>query len=452
MDIQKHGINVMEKNNLFWKKVSKISDYAFLSVILVICFLYRVFYFGYLYPGMVLYNSDSVSYFVFVDIFKCIVDLYRTPLYPYVIKLFEYISKDNLVTNLIFFQQVISFLSIIPFYFVSRCIIKNKWLVIIATLFYGMWHPVLIQNVYLNPECLCFVGSTIMLYVLVKYIEKPGKLTAFFLGIFPFFLIMLKPTYLILIFVIFLFLFFRFVFLHEERKILYCGLLGLIISSAGVLGYCEMNKRHNGQFVLSNIALNNTLAHITTSGAYRQSGDEELISIIDSTIKRTYYDVPFTINNDFIDRYQNYSKRFPQYLPPTEDMLFCLTFPNTTNYPPERITRFVNNSRFTIVYYKYMLKRVFNIVVGAYGNLFILFFLQSAVIIGLYVKYKKVVWAQWFCILFIFGQFFSITIAGLDDMDRHLIPAYPFIIQIAASFVAILISCLKKEKIVESVL
>jgi hypothetical protein len=37
-------------------------------------------------------------------------------------------------------------------------------------------------------------------------------------------------------------------------------------------------------------------------------------------------------------------------------------------------------------------------------------------------------------------------------MDRHLIPAYPFIIQITASFLAILISYLKKEKIVESVL
>jgi hypothetical protein len=194
------------------------------------------------------------------------------------------------------------------------------------------------------------------------------------------------------------------------------------------------------------------LAHISYSGAYREGGDDEFIAIIDAKRHLGYYTVPFTINNDFIDRYQNYNKRFPQYLPPTEDMLFCLNFPNTTNYSPERIKRFIKNSQFTTVYFNYMLDRVFDIVIGAYGNLFILLVLQSAIIIGIFVKYNKIAWAQGFCMLFILGQFFSITIAGLDDMDRHLIPAYPFIIQITASFLAILISYLKKEKIVESVL
>jgi len=434
------------------KKISETPDYILLGGVLFVCLLYRLFYFGFLHPGMVLYNSDSVSYFVFVDISRGVVDLYRTPLYPYVIKFFEYISKDNLIQNLIFFQQAISFLSIIPFYFASRRMVKNKYLVVATTLFYGLWHPILIQNVHLNPECLCFVGSILMLFVFLKFLEKPKKLTALSLGIFPFFLIMLKPTYLNLIFVVLVFLFFRFILFREERKILYWGLLGLIVSSVGILGYCEMNNRYNGQFVLSNIALNNTLAHISYSGAYREGGDDEFIAIIDAKRHLGYYTVPFTINNDFIDRYQNYNKRFPQYLPPTEDMLFCLNFPNTTNYSPERIKRFIKNSQFTTVYFNYMLDRVFDIVIGAYGNLFILLVLQSAIIIGIFVKYNKIAWAQGFCMLFILGQFFSITIAGLDDMDRHLIPTYPFIIQITASFLAILISYLKKEKIVESVL
>ena len=47
---------------------------------------------------------------------------------------------------------------------------------------------------------------------------------------------------------------------------------------------------------------------------------------------------------------------------------------------------------------------------------------------------------------------FSIIIAGLNDMDRHLIPAYPFIIQIAASFLAVLISFMKKEEVVIAIL
>jgi hypothetical protein len=290
-----------------------------------------------------------------------------------------------------------------------------------------------------------------MLFILVKYLEKPKKLTAISLGIFPFFLIMLKPTYLILMFVVLLLMLFRFIIFREERKILYWGLFGLIISSSGVLGYCEMNNRNNGQFVLSNISLNNSIAHISYSGAYKYGSDEKLIAIVDATRHLGYYTAPFVINNDVLDKYKKYYKRFPQYLPPTDDMIFCTNIPERENYSPERIKKFVRNSQLTEVYCKYMLGRVMDIIF-AYGNIFILFVLQSAIIIGAFVKYKKIAWAQAFCILFVLGQFASITIGGLDDIDRCLISAYPFIIQIAASFLAILISFLKKEKIVELIL
>jgi hypothetical protein len=441
----------MQKDNWLHNKINQFPDGFFLVGILVICLLYRFFYFSYLHPGMVLYNSDSVSYFVFVDICRGIVDLYRTPLYPYIIKFFSYASGENLVSRLLVFQQVISFLSIIPFYFVSQSVVKYKYIAVIATLFYGLWHAVLIQNVHLNPEVFCFDGSILLLLILVKYLEKPGKMKALSLGLFPFFLIMLKPTYLTLIFVVLIFFLFRLVVLREERKIIYWGLLGLLVASAGVLGYCEMNKKHNGQFVLSNIALNNTLFHVSYSGAYQDGGDPELIAIIDAKRHLDYYTVPFTINNDFIDRYQNYNKRFPQHLPPTKDMLFCLNFPDTENFAPERIKRFVNNARLTTVYLKYMAQRAFDIVVGAYGNLFILLMLQTAVIVFVFVRYGQIAWVQGFCLLFILGQFVSIWFAGLDDMDRHLIPSYPFIMQVAASLLAVILVFLKKEKIEEIV-
>jgi hypothetical protein len=328
--------------------------------------------------------------------------------------------------------------------------VKNRYLAIIATLFYGLWHPILIQNVNLSPESLCFAGSTLFLYIFIKYLEKPGKLNASLLGLFPFLLIMLKPTYLILIFLVFLFMILRFVLRREERKILYWGLLGLILSSSGILGYCEMNKRHNGQFVLSNITLNNTLAHISQSGAYREGGDDEFIAIIDATRHLGYYTAPFLINNDVADKYQEYMKRFPRYLPPTEDMLYCMSVPNTANYSPDRIKKFVKNSVWTTVYFQYMFKRAVEIIL-AYGYVFILLALQSAMIIGAFLKCKKIAWAQGFLILFVLGQFVSIAIGGLDDVDRCLNPAYPFIILITTSFFAFLISLLKKEKIVESI-
>ena len=441
----------MDKINQMREKIGRISDYAFLGVILIVCLVYRIYYFGHLNPGVVLYNSDSVSYFFPVDILRGIIDLYRTPLYAYVIRFFEYVSKDHLVSNIILFQQAVSFVSLIPFYFVSKSIIKNKGLAVIATIFYGCWHPILIQNVHLNPESLCFAGSTLLLLILVKYLEKPEKVTALSLGVFPLFLIMLKPTYFITMGVIFLLFVLRYFMKREERKALCWGLMGALLCAAGVLGYCAMNYKHNGQFVLSNIALNNSIAHISMSWAYEYGKDQEFISLIDRTKHINYYAAPFTINNHFIDNYAICYERFPKYLPQTEDMVFCSNFPDTMNYPPERIKRFIKNSRSTSVYLRYMIKRGFDITVAAYGNLFLLLLLQSAIIIAIYFKYKEVAWAQGFCILFVLGQFFSIWIAGLDDMDRHLIPAYPFIIQIAGSFLAVFISFLKKRKIIKAV-
>lgn len=441
------NMHIVNKNNWLHRKTTQSSDYVLLGGILLFCLLYRLFYFGFLHQNMILYNSDSVSNFATVDIFRGVVDLYRTPLYPYVIEFFEHISKDNLVQNLILFQQIISFLSLMPFYFVSKSIIKNKYLIIITTVFYGCWHPIIIRNVYINPECLCFAGSTLMMFIFVKYLKKPKKSDAIFIGIFPLILTMLKPTYLILIGVVTVFLIFRFIFLREERKILYWGFIGLFITVAGVLGYCEMNERHNGQFVLSNVFLNDLLAHIDDSGAYRQGGDEELIAIIDAVKNENYYAAPFIING-YADNYLNCYKRFPKYLPPTDDMLFCLSLPHSVHYSPNRVKQFMKKSHRTMIYWEYMIDRMIDVVL-AYGNLFILFVLQAVIIMGAFVKRKKIAWAQSFCLLFVLGQFFTIIIGGMDDLDRLLIPSYPFITQIAASFLAILISSLNKEKIVE---
>ena len=58
------------------EKFSRVPDYVYCVAILFVCLIYRFYYFGYLNPGVVLYNSDSVSYFFPVDIFRGAIDLY----------------------------------------------------------------------------------------------------------------------------------------------------------------------------------------------------------------------------------------------------------------------------------------------------------------------------------------------------------------------------------------
>jgi hypothetical protein len=104
-----------------------------LAGILLFCLCYRLYYFFVVNPNLLLYNSDSVDYFAPVNLFKGIVDLYRPPVYPYVLELFGYLSQTNFVRNLLAFQQIISFLSIIPFYVACRRLVPDIYLTIITT-------------------------------------------------------------------------------------------------------------------------------------------------------------------------------------------------------------------------------------------------------------------------------------------------------------------------------
>ena len=458
--------NIMEKNNWLHNKISQSPDYILLGGILLFCLVYRLFYFVFLYPHVILYNSDSVSYFAPINILNGNIDAYRTPLYIYILQFFKILSGKNFSTffrYFLIFQQTVSFLCIIPFYFISTSIVKNRYLAIITTLFYGCWHLILIHNFIINPESLCIAGSTLILFMFVKYFEKPSKYTAVAIGLFSFILIMLKPTYLILLCVVLVFLVIRFILFRQERKILYWGLLGWFVAVAGVLGYCEMNNRYNGGFFLSRVTLDNSLDSIIISGAYEYGGDEEFIALIDKVAHedfslylldtntridektdKNFYISQFLLDNYGMSNFKNCYKRFPQYLPLTDDIKLCLRIPDTVKYPYARLSQFVNNSQYTMIYFKYIIKRMIDIFLQ-YIILFLIIILESIFIMYAFIKYRKIAWAQSFCILFVVGQLFSVAIGGIGYFHLRLfMPSYPFIIQIVSSFFGNLISFLRQ--------
>jgi hypothetical protein len=315
--------------------------------------------------------------------------------------------------------------------------------VALAVIFYGCWHYFLLQNVNINPECLCIAGSTVILFLLVKYIEYPKASTAFLIGFFPLALIMLKPVYLIVLSIVLLFLLGRFVLTRGEKKILYWGALGWLAAVAGVLGYCEMNKKRNGQFVLSKVQLNNSLANIVISGAYKYGGDKEFIAVIDTNKGKWFYTSVFYLNNEFTDSYAVRSKAFPFYLPPTKDMKFCQSIPDTINYSYERISLFVKKSKHTMYYWKYIFNRATGIILS-YKKIFGILFVETIFCFYVFIKQRKMAWIESLCILFVLGQFSVVILGGIDDIERLLIPGYPFIIILSTAFFGLILSFLDK--------
>ena len=419
-------------------KSAKNADFLTLGVILLFCLVYRSVYFRFINNIALYYNADGVSYFT-----SGIFDLYRTPLYPLIIRLFESIFKDNFMSNIVYFQQLISFLSIIPVFYFLKNTLKNNRIIIPATLIYSCIPYSLIQNVNINPESLCIAGSAFILFLVSYYVKKPQKSIAFCSGLFPFVLIMLKPTYLIVLCIMFLFFTGRFIFRKNERRILYWGMSGLIIATSGVLGYCEMNKKQNGDYTLSKIALNNSLANIVISGAYKYGGDEELISIIDSTKQRSYYLSAFLLNNEFINNYKISNKKFPKNLPPTWDMEGCINTPDVDNYSYARLNKFVKQCEYTKLYFKYISKQFINAFLY-YDLLWFVIIFELIMMFLLFLEYKKILWTPVLCILFIIGQFITVVIGGIGDWDRLILPTYPFILLVFSFFIDMIWSCKKK--------
>ncbi len=432
----------MKKKNSYLKLPSSLSlDYILLTIVLVFSLIYRFVYFGFLNPNILIYNSDSVTYFT-----SGLIDLYRTPIYPILIKSFEFFSKDHYIENLIFFQQIISFLSIIPFYYCAKKIVKNNYLTVLSTAFYGCWHYLLSYNINLNPESLSIAGSTLVLFLFIKYVEIPNRMTLISIVLLSFVLIMLKPTYLILLLIIFIFLIARIILFRAEKKVLYWGILSWFMAVLGVFGYCEMNSIYNGEFVLSKIALNNSLANVVLSGAYLQGEDKDLIALIDSTKGQNIYTCVFLLNNESSDKYKLSNSKFPSYLPPTKNLIFCSSIPDIENYSSQRLHQFVKKSQYTAKYLNYIIKR-FVRVLTTYKILFIFIFSELLFILFAFLKQKKIAWSLVFSIIFVLGQFATIVIGGIEHWGRLLIPSYPMFILITATFFSMIISSLDRDRI-----
>ena len=422
---------------------NKHKDIKILSGIMLVVLIFRVIYFVFLFPDSIYYNSDSVTYHT-----PNIIDLYRTPIYPVLINIFEFFSKENYISNLLIFQQIISFLSIIPFYYTAKKLIKKNIPVVLTTLFYGCWYYLLDNNVNINPECLSIVGSVSILYIFVKHIEKPTKLNSFLLGLCTLFLIMTKPTYLILQAVLFVYIIIKKIFYKERNSIFLYASFGWLVSLSGILLFAGANQKYNNEFTVSKIALNNHLANIVLSGTYKLGDDKELISIIDTTYQRGFYSSIFLINNDCIDSYKRCAKRFPGYLKPTHDMIFAKEFQDIDNYSFERIDNFLHKSQYNLKYFKYIFTRL-RYIVQTYYYLSIIFFIESLLIFYYFFKQKKIAWGLVFCIAFVGSQFFTLGVGAIYDWNRLLVPSYPFIIILCGVFLNIGFAFVKREKLSE---
>ena len=257
-------------------------------------------------------SGDSDTYWNYSsNIFKAHIDILRTPIYPYLIKIVKLFGISSFVQNIIVVQAITSFLAIIIFYKITGFLIQNRAVKLIASVVYGIMPSFINFDKCILTESLSISAIVLFLYFIISYLKRPAILKAVLFSLYIFVTIMLRPSFIILLPVIIMFWVLRMLVFKKEWR---AGLSGLAASMVCVLlmmAYSGMNFSSNGYRGLSVVSSINQLDVIINANMFMDGNDPE----ISATIKGNLPEPHGPYNSMYAILYPQYShERIARFL------------------------------------------------------------------------------------------------------------------------------------------
>lgn len=237
--------------------VEKLGTHPLLTTVLVSA-IFRIWYLSHFNNYVIYYDTKTYTNFPY-NIFLGETDIFRTPGYPYFLKLIHYIT-GNPNCNIEFYQSVsliqsvLSLISIVILYLAGRKLFSNKYILSFACLIYGIAPAVFNWDVITLTETLSLFCTVVLIYFVFSYLAKPTVLKAVVLGLYVFAMIMVRPTFVYLFAVLGVFFVARLIFNCNDRKRALAGILSLLISVALFFGYCGLNYKNYNYFKVSSVS------------------------------------------------------------------------------------------------------------------------------------------------------------------------------------------------------
>lgn len=242
--------------------------------------------------------TDSPSYINYTgEIFKGIIDPYRTPIYPYFIKLIRIISPDNWVEDLVLLQSLISFFSIIFFYKIANLIFKNRIIVITASLFLGFSPGIFSWDKCILPESISVSFMLVFVYSTFAYINKASVFKAINISILALILVMLKPAFVYLVILLIIFWIIEIFKKNIDKQIYISGLISTLICVAIIFGYSNLNFKKNGINSISTVSSINMVYTVIKFNIYQNNPDIQIKKEIDTKLNTTQNDAETLIGS-----------------------------------------------------------------------------------------------------------------------------------------------------------
>lgn len=423
--------NILKKYKIK-EKIIKLLKEPIIYLLIVIAIIDGIVYSNIPEVGK---TGDSDSYLHFYDsgsIFNGFVSDSRPPIYPYFIKVIKKIGGEaNLEINVIKAQKILFFVSIVLFYCTIKLLLKNKIIICILTLIFGISPSIIVWNSFIITESITGLEILILTYITIRYLKEPSKILASLMGIVILGMVLTKPAFIYLLPIYILFVILRYFFNKEERKKLYFAFASLSLCCIILIMYCFQIKKSYGVFGLTSVSHINTMITIIQSGAYKDLPDAQISKELSSIIKEkptegNVFGIYFNnIATKFsLNEIKEYSKEASQSKTYWNYILNRFIKVGTENIGTSYANGEESNDKYI---YNYAYLGALSIPI-TFGMVYIILLVSIVYLIWYLIKYKKINWICAFFTSTIFANLFTLIVGAPFEEQRLFFPSMCLVI------------------------
>lgn len=388
-----------------------------------------------------LYNStekthisyDSLTYLEFSNsegILKGQVDEKRTPIYPYFIKIIKKVGgTENLEENITLVQKYLFILTLLLFYACVKSITKNKLIISIATLIFGISPFIIMWNIPILTESISIFEMTVLALLTIQYLKKPRYILSGSIGFVILIMIMTRPAFIYILPIYFLFWILKLFFNKEEKKQVILGIVSCIVCGLMLLIYCFLMLQQHGKFALTTVSALNNAVSVIQSKTYKKTENKEMIKVIDDALDedKTIWEAYDVLANKFDEKEINELVKVATKTPEYKQYLLKKTLElgyNNIGLSYVNNIDISNKDKPYIISYKYIGSTIFPV---TFGLLYCVILYSILYLIYNLFKTKKVNWIVAFFTSLIFANIATLIIGAPEEEQRLFSASMPLV-------------------------
>ncbi len=225
---------------------------------------------------------DSPDYLNYrVNILAGETDVFRTPVYPWFIRITQWFAcGEDRLTCIVVGQILVFELSVICFYLAGREWIRSRVLLVLCTLLYATRYEVALWCFSILTEVTSAALVVFFYYAMVIYIKRPSAWKAAGIGVLSLVMVMERPVFIYTLALLLAFWCLRCLLCAPTRRCEWVGLMATLVAVGVTLGYCQLNARNHGVFAPSSVTYINQLDQIIDMELYRNGADAAIDQLI----------------------------------------------------------------------------------------------------------------------------------------------------------------------------